>query len=56
MDDASPANIQALINKAKQLIEAEHDRIQDLRKVLAEPKAILQPKTSKPKKGFLLSV
>jgi uncharacterized protein len=55
MDDASPANIQALINKAKQLIDAEHDRIEDLGKVLAEPKAIVEPKTSKPKKGFLLS-
>lgn len=55
MDDASPANISALIDKAKQLIDAEHDRIEDLAKVLAEPKVNVQPKGRLPEKGMLVS-
>jgi len=39
MDDASAANIKALEDKAKQLIDGEHERIEALAKVLAEPKA-----------------
>jgi patatin-like phospholipase/acyl hydrolase len=55
MDDASPANIKALVDKARQTIDAEHKRIEELAKVLAEPKADLQPKGNPPeKKGFLL--
>jgi patatin-like phospholipase/acyl hydrolase len=54
MDDASPANIQALVDKAKQLIDAEHERMQELAKVLVTPKTPLQPKGSLPKKGLLL--
>jgi hypothetical protein len=54
MDDASPANIQALVDKANQLIDVEHERIQELAKVLATPKAPVQPKGSLPKKGILL--
>jgi uncharacterized protein len=54
MDDASSANIKALVDKAKQMIEAEHDRIESLAKVLAEPKANVQPKGTKPEKGILI--
>lgn len=54
LDDASPANIKALVDKAKQLIEIERDRIQDLAKVLAVPKAAVQPKGSLPAKGILV--
>jgi hypothetical protein len=44
MDDASVANIKALVDKANELIHAERDRIKHLAKVLAEPKAKLQSK------------
>jgi len=44
MDDASAVNIKALVDKANQLIDAERHRIEDLAKVLAVPKAKLQPK------------
>jgi uncharacterized protein len=54
MDDASPANIKALVDKAKQMIDAERDRIESLAKVLAEPKASVQPKGTKPEKGILI--
>jgi hypothetical protein len=55
MDDASPANIKALMDKAEQTIDAERERIDELAKMLAEPKADLQPKGTLPqKKGFLL--
>jgi hypothetical protein len=53
MDDASPANIRALMDKANQLIHAEHDRIEALAKELAEPKAHVQPKGTLPEKGIL---
>ncbi|MDR3572389.1 MAG: patatin-like phospholipase family protein [Anaerolineaceae bacterium] len=53
MDDASPANVRALRDKARQLIDAERGRIEALAKVLAEPKASVQPRGSLPKKGFL---
>ena len=53
MDDASPANIKALVDKAEQLIAVEHDRIENLAKVLAEPKANVQPKGTLPDKGIL---
>jgi len=56
MDDASPANIRPLVDKAKQLIDAECDRIEHLSKVLAEPKANFQPKGSLPEKGILASL
>ena len=56
MDDASPANIQALRDKAQQLIDAERGRLSRLRKLLAEPKADLRPKgTLPPKKGILVA-
>jgi patatin-like phospholipase/acyl hydrolase len=55
MDEASPANIKALIDKANQIIDAERERIEDLANALSEPKADLQPKGTLPaKKGFLL--
>jgi uncharacterized protein len=54
MDDASPANIKALVDKAKQTIDAEHKRIEELARVLAGPKADLQPRGNRPeKKEFL---
>jgi len=53
MDDASPANIKALQDKARQLIDAEQARIGALAKVLAEPKVSIQPKGQYPRKGFL---
>jgi uncharacterized protein len=56
MDDVSPANIKALVDKAKQLIDAQHDRIADLAKVLAEPKTNVQPKVRLPAKGILLQL
>jgi hypothetical protein len=56
MDEASPANIKALIDKADQIIDAERERIEELAKALSEPKADLQPRETLPaKKGFLLS-
>jgi patatin-like phospholipase/acyl hydrolase len=55
MDEASPANIKALIDKADQIIDAERERIKELAKALSEPKADLQPRGRLPeKKGFLL--
>jgi len=55
MDDASPQNIKALVDKAKQLIATEHRRIEHLAKILAEPKAVVAPKDRPPPKGFLLA-
>jgi uncharacterized protein len=55
MDDASAANIKALVDKANELIEAEHDRIDHLKKILAEPKAKLQPNPRRPHKTLLVS-
>lgn len=55
MDDASPQNIKALVDKAKQLIDTEHRRIEELAKILAEPKTVVQPKDRPPPKGFLLA-
>jgi uncharacterized protein len=55
MDDASPANIKALVDKAKQLITTEQNKIAALAKILAEPKAVVAPKDQPPPKGFLLS-
>ena len=54
LDDASPANIKALVDKAKQLIDKEHHKIEHLAKILAEPKAVVAPKDRPPQKGFLL--
>jgi len=56
MDDASPGNITALRHKAEQLIEAEHNRIENLAKVLAEPKTNIQPKAKIPEKGILVQL
>ena len=42
IDDASPQNIKALVDKAKQLIGDQHDRIEEVAKVLAQPKAKVQ--------------
>jgi hypothetical protein len=53
MDDASPANVQALVDKADQLIHAQRDRIESLAKELAKPKAVVQPKGGLPEKGIL---
>jgi predicted acylesterase/phospholipase RssA len=55
MDDASVANIKALVDKANELIHAERDRIKHLAKVLAEPKAKLQSKPRRPLKRSPLS-
>ena len=53
MDEASPANIKALVDKARDLIDKESERIEHLAKVLAEPKAPLAPKDRLPAKGIL---
>jgi uncharacterized protein len=53
MDDASPANIRALVDKANQLIHTERVQIEDLAKELAKPKANVQPKGTLPKIGIL---
>jgi hypothetical protein len=53
MDDASSANVQALVDKADQLIHTERDRIESLAKELAKPKANIQPKGGLPEKGIL---
>jgi patatin-like phospholipase/acyl hydrolase len=55
MDDASPDNVQALIDKANQLIDSERDRIQELAKALSQPKAELAPRTKRPKTQLLFS-
>ena len=55
MDDASATNIKALMDKANALIDAERHRIEDLTKVLAEPKAKLLPKARRPQKELLVS-
>ncbi len=54
MDDASPKNIKALVDKANQLIHSDRDRISDLARELAVPKAHVHPKGTRPKKGILL--
>ena len=55
IDDASPENIKALVNKAKQLIADQHDRIEEVAKVLAQPKAKVQPQDRMPPKGMMMS-
>jgi patatin-like phospholipase/acyl hydrolase len=55
IDDASPENIKALVNKAKQLITDQHDRIEKLAKILAQPKAKVQPQDKMPPKGMMMS-
>jgi patatin-like phospholipase/acyl hydrolase len=55
MDDASAINVQALVDKANELIDEERDRIEELGKVLAEPKAKLEPKLRRLHKEFLAS-
>jgi patatin-like phospholipase/acyl hydrolase len=55
MDDASATNIKALMDKANALIDAERHRIEDLAKVLAEPKAKLLPKARRLQKELLVS-
>jgi hypothetical protein len=53
MDEASPVNIKALVDKAKQIIDDEHKRIEELGKLLAEPKDGLQTKERRRRKrGF----
>ena len=55
IDDASPENIKALVNKAKQLIADQHDRIEEVAKMLAQPKAKVQPQDRMPPKGMMMS-
>jgi uncharacterized protein len=55
IDDASPENIKALVNKAKQLIAEQHDRIEEVAKMLAQPKAKVQPQDRMPPKGMMMS-
>lgn len=55
MDDASANNVHALIDKANELIDTERDRIKELRKALAKPKAKLQPKAKRPHKSLMIS-
>jgi patatin-like phospholipase/acyl hydrolase len=55
IDDASPQNIKALVNKAKQLIADQHDRIEEVEKMLAQPKAKFQPQNRMPPKGMMMS-
>lgn len=56
MDDASPENIKALVDKANQLIDDERNRIDALAKELAVPKAHVEPKGTRPEKGILLKL
>lgn len=55
IDDASPENIEALVNKAKQLIADQNDRINEVAKVLAQPKAKVQPQNRMSPKGMMIS-
>jgi patatin-like phospholipase/acyl hydrolase len=48
IDDASPENIKALVNKAKQLITDQQDRIEKVAQMLAQPKAKVQPQDTMP--------
>jgi hypothetical protein len=51
MDDASPKNIRALVDRANRFIDAERNRISELAKQLA-PKAPVQPKTARPEQSI----
>jgi uncharacterized protein len=53
MDDATPGNIRALENKAKELIRDRRDDIQDLAAELATPKAAIQPNDQRPQRSML---
>ena len=55
IDDASAENIKALVDKAKQLITDQHDRIEEVAKSLAQPKAQVQPQNRMPPKGMMMS-
>ncbi len=55
MDEASPANIKALVDKARDMIDNERERIERLAKVLAKPKAPVEPRNRLPAKGILTS-
>jgi hypothetical protein len=55
IDDASPENIEALVNKAKQLIADQHDCINEVAKVLAQPKAKVQLQNRMSPKGMMIS-
>ena len=55
IDDASPENIKALVNKATQLIEDDRARIDEVAKVLVQPKAKVQPQDRMPPKGMMMS-
>jgi hypothetical protein len=55
IDDASPENIKAVVNKAKQLIEDDRARIDEVAKVLVQPKAKVQPQDRMPPKGMMMS-
>jgi hypothetical protein len=52
MDDASTGNINALVNKANQLIHVQRELIQALATELATPRAVVQPKEQRPQKGM----
>jgi hypothetical protein len=56
MDDAWSENIRVLVDKANQLIDSNRDRINELAKELAVPKAHVQPKGTRPEKGILLKL
>jgi patatin-like phospholipase/acyl hydrolase len=53
MDEATPANIHALVDKARELIEVERERIERLAELLSRPKAKVEPKGKLPPKGIL---
>jgi patatin-like phospholipase len=53
MDDATPGNIRALMNKANELIHHRRDDIQALATELATPKAAIQPIDQRPQKSIL---
>ena len=55
IDDASPENVEALVKKAKQLIADQHGRINEVAKVLAQPKAKVQPQNRMSPKGMMIS-
>ncbi|MGB8279157.1 MAG: patatin-like phospholipase family protein [Methylovirgula sp.] len=52
-DDATPENIKALQDKARQLIDSEKDKIQSLKELLRDDKTAVQPMNALPPQGLL---
>lgn len=53
IDEASPANIRAMVDKARDLIDRERKSIERLARMLAQPKAPAEPKDRLPAKGIM---